>query len=113
VHKTPYYATKLILNVAFEKTAFVTFEISNYFKQNINETHSKLPTIHTRPWIFQKSLKKISEPKVSRLLPNICDFLNHTLGYGFKNLKKIFSLGYGSLFFVISISIVLLSVRSV
>jgi hypothetical protein len=113
VHKTPYYATKMILNVVFEKTAFVTFVISNYFKQNINETHSELPTIHTRPWIFKNLSKKISEPKVSRLLPNICDFLNHTLGYGFKNLKKIYSLRYGFLFFVISISLVLLSVRSV
>ncbi len=27
-----------------------------------------------------------------------------TLGYGFKNLQKIYSLAYGFLFFVISIS---------
>jgi hypothetical protein len=32
--------------------------------------------------------KKIREPKVLRLLPNVCGFQkeNHTLGYGFKNL---------------------------
>jgi hypothetical protein len=32
--------------------------------------------------------KEIRKPKVSRLLPDVCDFRkeNHTLGYGFKNL---------------------------
>ncbi len=29
---------------------------------------------------------------------------NQTLGYGFENLQKIYSLAYGFLFFVISIS---------
>jgi hypothetical protein len=35
---------------------------------------------------FKNLKKKIREPKVSRLLPNVCDFPeeNHTLGYGFK-----------------------------
>jgi hypothetical protein len=51
--------------------------------------------------------KKSAKPKVSTLLPNVCDFQkeNHTLGYGFKNLKKIYSLAYGFFFFVISISV--------
>ncbi len=37
---------------------------------------------------FQKSLEKSPRTKVSRLLPNISDFLkeNHILEYGFKNL---------------------------
>jgi hypothetical protein len=51
---------------------------------------------------LKKNLKKkIREPKVSRLLPTVCDFQNenHTLGYGLKNLA------YGILFFVISISV--------
>jgi hypothetical protein len=35
-----------------------------------------------------ETLKKIHEPKVSILLPNVCDFQkeNHTLEYEFKNL---------------------------
>jgi hypothetical protein len=47
--------------------------------------------------------KKFRAPKVLRLSPNVCNFQkeNHTLGYGFKNLKKIYSLAYG---FVILIS---------
>jgi hypothetical protein len=38
--------------------------------------------------------KKISEPKALRLLPNVCDFQKekHTLGYGLKNLQKIYNL---------------------
>ncbi len=53
--------------------------------------------------------KKIQEPKVSRLLPNVCDFQkeNHTLGYGFKTLLKIYIVAYGFLFFVISISVLI------
>jgi hypothetical protein len=44
---------------------------------------------------FKNLNKKVREPKVSRLLPNVCDFQNenHTLGYGFKNLhEKHFSI---------------------
>jgi hypothetical protein len=41
--------------------------------------------------------KKICEPKVARLLPNLCVFAKKiiALGYGFKNLEKIYWLGYG------------------
>ncbi len=55
---------------------------------------------------FKSLKKKIREPKVSRLLPNICDFQkeNLTLGYGFKNLSKIYSRAYGFSYFEISIS---------
>jgi hypothetical protein len=55
---------------------------------------------------FKNLKKQIREPKVSRLLPNVCNFQkeNNTLGYGFKNQKKIYSLVYGFLFFVIYIS---------
>jgi hypothetical protein len=37
---------------------------------------------------FKKSQGKNPQPKVLRLLPNVCDFQkeNHTLGDGFKNL---------------------------
>ncbi len=56
-----YYDTKMI--VVFEKTAFVTFEISNYFKQNINETHSKLPNNRYQTMDFLKSLKKNQRTK--------------------------------------------------
>ncbi len=54
---------------------------------------------------FKKSQAKNLQPKVWVLLASVCDFQkeNHTLGYGFKNLSKIYSLAYGFLFFVISI----------
>jgi hypothetical protein len=50
---------------------------------------------------FKNLKEKIWEPKVLRLLPNVCDFQKDR--YGFKNLKKVCSLSYGFLFFVISI----------
>jgi hypothetical protein len=36
-----------------------------------------------QPRDFKNLKKKIHEPKISRLLPNVCDFQkeNHTLGY--------------------------------
>jgi hypothetical protein len=38
---------------------------------------------------FKPLKQKISEPKVSRLLPNLCDLQkSHTLGYGFKIHRK-------------------------
>ncbi len=52
----------MLMKVVFVKIAFVKFKISNNFKENIDETHSKQ-----------------------------------------QNILKIFSLAYGSLFFVISI----------
>jgi hypothetical protein len=74
-----------------------------------DETDSKQPKIHmeihTSLWILKISRKKSKEPKVSRLLPNVRDFQEEidTLGYVFKNLKKIYSLAYGIfLFFMIS-----------
>jgi len=38
----------MLLKVVFDKTAFVKFKISNNFKQNIDETHSKQPKIHRK-----------------------------------------------------------------
>jgi hypothetical protein len=39
---SPAYDTKMLLKVhLFDKTGFVKFKISNNFKQNIDETHSK------------------------------------------------------------------------
>jgi hypothetical protein len=82
--KTPSYETKMLLKVVFDKTAFVKFTISNDFEQNIDETHSKQQKFHRK---IHTSLWKIHAPKVSRLLPNVCDFQkeNHTQKYGFNN----------------------------
>jgi hypothetical protein len=76
------------------KKEYIKFEINNKFKQNIDETHSKQPKIHRKnpyqPMDFENLKKKIREPKVSRLLPNVCDFQkeNHTLGYDLKIYRK-------------------------
>jgi hypothetical protein len=52
---------------------------------------------------FKNLKKNQTKPKVSRALPNVCDFQkesldfekeNHRLGYGFKNLWKIHSSAY-------------------
>jgi hypothetical protein len=59
-HRTPSYNTKMLLKVIFGKTAFVKFKISNNLKPNIAD--------------FKNLKKKIHEQKVSRLLPNFCDF---------------------------------------
>ncbi len=88
--KAPFYDTKMLLKVFFHKTWFVKFKISNNLKQNIDETHSKQPKIyrkiHTSLWVSKNLKKKIHEPEVSRLLPNVCDFQkeNRTVRYGFK-----------------------------
>ena len=47
-HKTPSYDTKMLLKVVFDKTVLVKFTISNSFKQNIDEKHSKQPKIHRK-----------------------------------------------------------------
>ncbi len=85
-HKAPSYDTKMLLKDAFNKTAFVKFKISNNFKQNNDETHSKQPKIHrkihTSQWIL-KSQEKNPQTKSLGLLPNVCDFEKNTntLGY--------------------------------
>jgi hypothetical protein len=43
VHKAPSYNTKVLLKFVSDTTAFGKFKISNSFKQNIDETHSKQP----------------------------------------------------------------------
>jgi len=49
--------------------------ISIKFKQNIDNTQSKQAKIHRK-----KNLKKKNhKPKVSRLLPNVCDFEKKTI----------------------------------
>ncbi len=64
--KTPSYDTIMLLKVVFDKTVFVEFKISNNFKQNIDETHSKQPKlplkIHTSKRIFKTS-KKNARPR--------------------------------------------------
>ena len=79
------------MKVVFDETVFVKIKISNNFKQNIDETHSKQPKIYEnphQPMDFKNLKKKIRELRVSTLLPNVCDFQkeNHTLGNDFKNL---------------------------
>jgi hypothetical protein len=39
----PSYETNMLLKVLFDKTVFAKFMISNNFKQNIDDTHSKQP----------------------------------------------------------------------
>jgi hypothetical protein len=87
-------------------------KIINNLKQNIDETNprsrqSKIyRKIHTSQWILKISRNK----SVNQKSRDFCQMFviskkeNHTLGYRFKNLQKIYSLSYGFLFFVISIS---------
>ncbi len=77
-HKRPSsYDTKMLLKVVFDKTAFVQILDYYKFKQKIDETHSKqsktLKKIHSILLILKIS-RKIREPKVLRLLLNVCDF---------------------------------------
>jgi hypothetical protein len=75
-HKTPFYDTKKLLKV-IDKTVFVKFKISNNFQQNIDKTHlnhQKSIGKSIPAYGFKKSQEKVCEPKVSRLLPNVCDF---------------------------------------
>jgi len=79
----------------------LTYKIKHWWNRyNANKVHRK---IHTSLWNFKISRKYL---RTKRLLPNVCDSKKiHTLGYGFKNLYKNFSLDYGFLFFVISIAL--------
>ncbi len=56
-----------MIQLFFDKTAFVKLEISNNFKQNIDETDLKQPNIHrnihTSLWIFKVSSKKSTNQK--------------------------------------------------
>ncbi len=68
----------------FDKTAFVKFKNSNnktlmkHIQNNQKSLGKSIPA-----YGFLKFKKKIREPKVSRLLPNVCDFQKE---YGLKNL---------------------------
>ncbi len=57
----------MLLKVDFEKTVFEKFTISDNFKRNIDETHSKQPKIHgqihTSLWILNISRKKYSDQR--------------------------------------------------
>jgi hypothetical protein len=71
------------------KTAFVKFKISN----NFDEACSKQPKFHRKihqPTDLNHLKKNFCELKVSRLLPNVCDFPkeNHTLGIDLKIYRK-------------------------
>jgi hypothetical protein len=71
-------------------TTFVKFKISNNFKRNIDETHSKLPKIH-RKIHTSKCILKISRKKSVNQKPwGFCQMFvvskkeNHTLGVWIK-----------------------------
>jgi hypothetical protein len=77
--------TEIILAVlrflkdVLDKTAFVNIRCSNYF-------HTFKTTKYPKKNLYQlkgsKNLKKkIPEPKVSRLLPNFCDFQKENLDF--------------------------------
>jgi hypothetical protein len=70
-------------------------------------------SIHTSLWIL--NLKKKSTNQKSRDFCQIFVISNKIfrLGYGFKNLKKIYRLAHGFLFFVISISNLFFIVKQV
>jgi hypothetical protein len=72
----------MLLKVVFVKI----LKISNNFKQNIDETHSKQTKFHTSLWILKILWKKsANQNQKFRDFPNVCDFQkeNHILGYGF------------------------------
>jgi hypothetical protein len=110
-HKTPTYDTRLLLKTIFDKPAFVKFKINNNLNKIIlkhiqNNQTSIGKSIPALAYKFENTQEKNPQTKVSRFLLNFCDFQNenNTLGYGYKNLQKSYSLGYGFLFFVIFIS---------
>jgi hypothetical protein len=53
----------MLLKVVFDQTAFKKFRISDNFKQNIYETHSKQQKIHTRQWILKVLSKQSTNQK--------------------------------------------------
>jgi hypothetical protein len=80
----------MLLKVVFDKTVFVKFKISNNKKTLMKHVQNtkNLSKNPYHPIDFKNLRKKSKEPKISRLVLNVCDFQkeNHTLGYGFKNL---------------------------
>jgi hypothetical protein len=71
----------MFLKVVFDKTAFVK-------NLRLVITLNKTMIYPNQPTDFKNLKKKIRGPKVSTLLPNVCDLQkeNHTLGYGLENL---------------------------
>jgi hypothetical protein len=61
----PIYDIKVLLKAFFDKTLLVKFKISNNFKYNIDETHSKQQKIHRKIhnslWILksQENIRKV------------------------------------------------------
>jgi hypothetical protein len=78
----------MLLKVVFAKTDLVKFTVSNNLKQGNTFKTTKNPKESPyKPLNFKNLKKKIGEPKVSRLLPNVCYLQNesNTLRYGLKN----------------------------
>jgi hypothetical protein len=74
----------MLLKGVFDQTAFVNFNTSNNFKQNIDETHFKKFKIHTSLWMLKMSRKK-SANHFSR---DFCQMFVISK----KNLYKIYSI---------------------
>jgi hypothetical protein len=67
----------MLPSAVYDLTAFVNFKISNNFKQTlmkqIKNNQIQYPLENpSQPMDFKNLKKKIREPKVSRLLPNLC-----------------------------------------
>jgi hypothetical protein len=64
--------------IVFDKIEFVKLKIINNFKQNTDETdfqnNQKCIENPYQHMDFKNLQKKIREPKVLRLLPNLCNF---------------------------------------
>jgi hypothetical protein len=77
VEVTASHDTNMLPKIGLIKQ-FVKFEISNNFKQNIDETSSKQPIIHRKIHASLRILKILRKnprtKKASRFLPDLCDF---------------------------------------
>jgi hypothetical protein len=71
----------MLLETIFDKTAFVKFKILNFNKTLMKHIQNNRNPKNNpcQPLDLKISRKKIREPKVLRLLPNVCDFQNKTI----------------------------------
>ncbi len=97
--RTRHHPTKMLLRIVFDKTVFVEFKTSNSLKQNMDETHSKNPQENPYQPMDLKILRKKSARQKSQ---DFVIFKKKAIPQGLA--LKIYSLVYGFLFFMISIS---------
>ncbi len=84
-HKTPSYDKNASEGHLLQKHLYnLRLEITLNKTLIKDETHSKKQKSIGKSMDFKNLKKKICEPKVLRLLPNVCDFRkeNHTPGHG-------------------------------